>query len=92
MSTAPSLGYTIEECDITLDALVDQMKRGVITEAFACGTAATIVGIGSFLLDTGEEIPVGTGGSGPATDTLYDRLTGIQFGRYPDPLGWITKV
>ena len=29
---------------------------------------------------------------GPITSYLYDKLTGIQYGRYPDTFGWIVKV
>ena len=29
---------------------------------------------------------------GPVTQKLYDTLTGIQWGRVPDPHGWIMKL
>ena len=29
---------------------------------------------------------------GPLSQKLYDTLTGIQWGRIPDPHGWIVKV
>lgn len=89
---APTLGYKVEERIITLDELTDKIKKGSITEAFACGTAAVICGIKNFKLDNGEEIKVGSGASGPITNHLYDQLTGIQYGKYPDPFNWIVKV
>ena len=89
---APELGLEVEERKINLDTLCDQIKRGEVTEAFACGTAAVIAGISAFLLDTGEEITVGTKAPGPVSTKLYDRLTGIQYGRSPDPFGWVVKV
>lgn len=87
---APSLGYTVEERDINFDDLLKQIKAGEVTEAFACGTAAVIVGIESLLLDTGEEIKL----NAPRTETerLYKHLTDIQFGQQPDPFGWIVKI
>jgi branched-chain amino acid aminotransferase len=89
---APTLGYEVEERDITLDELRAGAKSGAITEAFACGTAAVITGIKNFLTESGEEFNVGAAAPGAVTSALYDRLTGIQYGKYPDPFGWIVKV
>ena len=50
---APTLGFEVEECDIDFGVLIQQIKKGEVTEAFACGTAAVIVGIESFLMDSG---------------------------------------
>lgn len=92
ISMAPSLGYTVEECDIPLDALLKQVKAGTVTEAFATGTAAAVAGIGSLLLESGEEVTIGSGGCGAITTNLHQRLTGIQYGAQPDPFGWVTKT
>lgn len=89
---AGSLGLEVEESKLNIDTLLDQMKKGEITESFACGTAAVIAGIKSFLLDGEEEIALSASAPGPVTSALYDRLTGIQYGRYPDSLGWVMKV
>ncbi|MBS1877001.1 MAG: branched-chain amino acid aminotransferase [Acidobacteria bacterium] len=89
---APEHGYTVEETDLNFDDLVARIGKGEITEAFACGTAAVICGIGRFKMDSGEEIVIGTGKAGPVTEELYDRLSGIQYGRYPDPFRWIVRV
>jgi branched-chain amino acid aminotransferase len=92
LKLAPTLGYEVEEADLTLDQLRDYAKKGGITEAFACGTAAVITGIKDFLLENGEEFSIGTGAPGAVTSALYDRLTGIQYGKYPDPFGWVIKI
>jgi branched-chain amino acid aminotransferase len=89
---APSLGYTVEESKLNIDDICNRIKKGEITEAFACGTAAVIAGIKNFLLDAGEEIAVGPGTPGPVMSALYDRLTGIQYGKSPDPFGWVVNV
>lgn len=92
IALAPSLGYSIEERDIPLDTLLEQVKTGTVKEAFASGTAAAVAGIGSFLLESGEEITIGSGGCGSVTAELHQNLTGIQYGQQPDPFGWTRKV
>ena len=39
-----------------------------------------------------EEVKIGDGNIGKITQKLYDTLTGIQFGKLPDPFGWITRL
>jgi branched-chain amino acid aminotransferase len=92
LKLAPSLGYETEEADIDFTTLAAQLRKGEVSEAFACGTAAVITGIESFLLDSGEKIALRDTAPGPVTAALYERLTGIQYGRYPDPFGWTVKV
>jgi branched-chain amino acid aminotransferase len=92
LQLAARLGYSVEEQDIVLEDLLAEIKSGVVTEAFACGTAAVVVGIESLLIDTGEEIQIADGGSGPLTTEIYTHLTDIQYGRSPDPFEWIVKV
>jgi branched-chain amino acid aminotransferase len=89
---APTLGFEAVEADISLEALIAQIQKGEVTEAFACGTAAVIAGIDTFLLDDGREISVGSGKCGPVTDTLYHHLIDIQYGNRPDPFGWVVSV
>jgi branched-chain amino acid aminotransferase len=35
---------------------------------------------------------VGDGAAGPVTMRLREHLLGVQFGRLPDPHGWMYKV
>jgi branched-chain amino acid aminotransferase len=92
IALAPSLGYEVEERDIPFDMLVGQLKAGAVTEAFATGTAAAVAGIGSLLLESGEEVTIGSGRCGEVTAALHARLTGIQYGKQPDPFGWASRV
>lgn len=89
---APDLGIAVEEVEITLDELSDRVRQGTITEAFACGTAATIAGIDVFQLDTGGELVLNAGAPGPITARLHRELTAIQHGMRPDRYGWVTKA
>ena len=77
----------VDERDVTVDELTDAAHTGALTEAFGTGTAAVISPIGSFVRN-GQTIPVSDGRPGPVTRMFYDTLTGIQYGRIPDPYGW----
>lgn len=89
---APELGFEAVEADISFEALVGLIQKGEVSEAFACGTAAVIAGIDTFVLEDGRKISVGSGKCGPLTDTLYHHLIDIQYGNRPDPFGWMIEV
>ncbi len=89
---APSLGLEVEERKLSLSETLAGIKEGRIQEAIACGTAAVVTGIRSFRLSSsGETISLGAA-PGPVTERLYAALTGIQFGKSSDTLGWITRI
>jgi branched-chain amino acid aminotransferase len=60
-------------------------------EAFACGTAAVVAGIGKVKY-RGGEFAIGNSGDGEVTTRLRASLTGIQRGKAADPHGWTRKV
>jgi branched-chain amino acid aminotransferase len=91
LALAPTLGYAVEEATVPIDELLADIRAGRVTEAFGTGTAAVVSPVG-VLGYKGEEIVVGGGGVGPVTQRLYDTLTGIQYGRLPDPFGWVRRV
>lgn len=92
LKLAPTLGIDVREEVIFWDKLLAQVKSGEVSEAFACGTAAVITGIESFLLENDSEVRVGDGQCGPITHRLFDALRNIQYGMAPDPFGWRVKV
>ncbi|MEG0741283.1 MAG: branched-chain amino acid aminotransferase [Clostridia bacterium] len=85
------LGYEVEEVRMDIQDVMADMKAGKITEAFGTGTAAVVSPVNKISFK-GEEICIGDGGIGVITQKLYDTLTGIQFGRIDDPMGWVVKV
>lgn len=87
-----SLGIPSREADIDLDELVDGVQSGEISEAIACGTAATVVGISELVFADGRALPVGGGTLGPVTTRLFEEIQAIQFGEVPDRFGWISPV
>lgn len=85
------LGYETEETRMEIHDVIAEIKAGRITEAFGTGTAAVVSPVNKICFK-GEEIGIGDGGIGKVTMRLYDTLTGIQFGKLDDPMGWIVKV
>ncbi len=77
----------VAERPIDIDELVAAAQNGHLTEAFGSGTAAVISPVGSFARDD-LNVTVADGGIGPVAQRLYDTLTGLQWGRLPDPFGW----
>ena len=86
-----SWGIPVEERLITAQELFDAAQEGRLEEAWGTGTAAVISPIGEMGWEDRHAV-VNGGRIGPVAQRLYDSLTGIQWGRLPDPFGWIMKV
>ncbi len=84
-------GYVVEERLITAQELFDAAREGKLEEAFGSGTAAVISPIGE-LAWKDQRILISGGQIGDLSQKLYDTLTGIQWGRDPDPYGWSVKL
>lgn len=91
LKLAKHFGYEVAEERMDVNQVLDDIKSGKITESFGSGTAAVISPVKSFAFK-GEDYQVGNGGIGPISQKLYDTLTGIQYGKLEDPMGWIVKV
>lgn len=91
LQLAKDMGLNAVERRISIDEVVDGAKSGRLKEAFGSGTAAVISPVGSFFY-RGERLTVGEGGIGEVSKTLYDTLTGIQYGRLEDRYGWTYEV
>jgi branched-chain amino acid aminotransferase len=91
LKLAEQLGFSVEERKVDIDTIMADIRSGGITEAFGSGTAAVITPVGH-LGYKGEQLMIGSGGVGSLTRELYDTLTGIQYGRLPDPFGWVKKI
>lgn len=84
-------GYEVEERLIAAEEIMDSLASGALEEAWGCGTAAVISPIGSLAFKD-RQFDVNHHEIGPCAQDLYDTLTGIQWGRRPDPYGWIVPV
>lgn len=88
---AARLGYRAGTERITIDRLRAESESGVITEMFACGTAAVVTPIGR-IRDGAAEWTVGSGVAGPVTMRLRQHLLDIQHGLADDPDGWMHPI
>ncbi len=91
LKLAPDMGIPTEEGRISVSQWRSECESGELGEVFACGTAAVITPVGR-VRSAGGEWVVGDGEPGPVTLRLRAELLGIQYGRLPDPYGWIHKI
>ena len=92
---AKDLGHTVEERLISADEWKDGVRSGEISEVFASGTAAVITPIGRVAWPDGD-LTIGDHsvdhGVGPVTQSIRSALLDLQYGRTPDPRGWLTRL
>ena len=86
-----SWGIPVTERRLAIDEVLTAAKEGRLNEAFGTGTAAVISPIGE-LNDEGEKHILNGNKIGPISQRLYDTLTGIQWGKIEDTMGWAVKV
>jgi branched-chain amino acid aminotransferase len=84
-------GMTVREEAYPFEQWKADAASGRLKEAFACGTAAVIAGIGTVKF-AGGEFMIGGGDTGPVTTRMRETLVGIQRGQRADPHGWVLVV
>ncbi len=84
-------GYEVEERRISVDELVAAAKNGTLEEVWGTGTAAVVSPVGKLRYQD-DVMQIGGGEIGELTQKLYDEITGIQWGKRPDPFGWRKEV
>lgn len=84
-------GYKVSVDRLPIADVMKAGKEGKLEEVFGTGTAAVISPVGELRYE-GEVAKINGGKTGELTQRLYDTLTGIQWGKLPDDMGWTTKV
>ncbi|CAD7026935.1 branched chain amino acid aminotransferase [Pseudorhizobium endolithicum] len=84
-------GIVVEEKQYSFEEWRADAASGRLREAFACGTAAVVAGIGTVKFKGGE-FQIGTGETGPVTTKLRQALVGIQRGQGNDQHGWLHPI
>lgn len=84
-------GLRVEERPYSFDEWQADAASGKLVEAFACGTAAVLAGIG-VVRHAGGEFKVGDGHTGHLTMQLRRYLTDLQKGKAVDERGWTHPV
>jgi len=91
IALAKDAGTNVREETYTIDQWRADAASGKLKEAFACGTAAVISPIGKVRSASGDFL-INGGVAGPVAMGLRKKLVDIQYGRAPDPHGWVRKV
>lgn len=84
-------GYTVEERLVSISEIVEAYDNGKLDEAFGTGTAAVISPVGVIAYKD-KVMTINNNKMGKITEWLYDRLTGIQYGRYENDFGWLVSI
>ena len=84
-------GYEVIEGKLAIDTVMQAGREGKLEEVFGTGTAAVISPVKE-LCWKDESVLINDGKIGSLTQKLYDKLTGIQWGKVEDSKGWITPV
>ena len=88
---AKSFGISVNERRIGIEEIFERAKSGELLEVFGSGTAAVVSPVG-VLRWNDQDVVINDEKIGELSQTLYDTLTGIQYGRIDDAFGWITEV
>ena len=88
---ARGMGIQVKEAPYSLDQWRADANSGRLREAFACGTAAVVAGIGEVITASGS-FRIGEPVTGPISQQLKARLIGIQRGTAEDSRGWLRRV
>ena len=84
-------GFKVSERLLSVDELIEAMKNGTLEEAWGCGTAAVVSPIGQLYYD-GKTYTINNNEIGDVTHALYEKLTGIQWGKIEDSYGWTMEI
>jgi branched-chain amino acid aminotransferase len=91
LSMAADFGLTPVERRISLAELREGVDSGLVSEVFACGTAAVITPVG-LLADESGDHKVSAGETGEVTAALRKNLLDVQYGRAEDTHGWLRRI
>ncbi len=91
LTLAGEMGLAVEERALTVDEILDGAASGRLAEAFGTGTAAVVSPVSQFTYRD-RTATLRDGQAGELTMKLYNTLTGIQYGKLPDPHGWVNVL
>lgn len=86
-----SWGLKTVERRISIDEIAEAHENGELKEVFGTGTAAVISPVG--LLKWGDKLmEINDNKIGAISQRLYDTMTGLQYGKIEDNMGWVVEV
>jgi branched-chain amino acid aminotransferase len=87
MSLAEKWGYKAEQRKVSVQELIDGIKSGVVTEAFAAGTAATITQIDRIGFE-GQDYTLPPIETREFSHKVLDYLNQLRYGKIADEFDW----
>ena len=84
-------GYKVSEERLPIVDIMKAGAEGKLEEVFGTGTAAVISPVGELRYEDQVAV-INDFKTGELTQRLYDTITGIQWGKLPDDMGWTVKV
>ncbi|MFZ6012767.1 MAG: branched-chain amino acid aminotransferase [Bacteroidota bacterium] len=84
-------GMKVEERKLSVQELVEALKKGRVKEAFGAGTAATIAHI-ELIGHEGKDYQLPPVEKREFANKVYHELDGIKRGTKPDPFGWMMSM
>jgi branched-chain amino acid aminotransferase len=91
LEIAQSEGFEVVEKEMLIDEIIENIKSGKCSEAFACGTAAIITPINALQESDNSQYKLQSP-EGPVAASLRKTLLDIQEGRKEGPEGWVVKI
>ncbi|MFC3354271.1 branched-chain amino acid aminotransferase [Sphingobacterium zeae] len=87
MELAEKWGYKTEQRKVSVQELIDGIKAGSVTEAFAAGTAATITDISRIGYE-GQDYNLPPVEGREFSHRVLNYLNDLRYGKVEDPYGW----
>lgn len=84
-------GWKVEERRISVKELIDGLQKGIVTEAFGAGTAATIAPI-ELIGYNDKDYYLPPVSQRKYSNQILKELDNIKRGLAPDPFNWIVKM
>lgn len=86
-----SMGYNVVERLISIDEVFAAHRKGILDDVFGTGTAAVISPVGELNWND-QVIEINDGKMTEFSKSIYNKLTGIQYGTEEDKFNWVKKI
>jgi branched-chain amino acid aminotransferase len=91
LTLARDWGMKVEERKVSIDEIIEAIRRKTLKEAFGAGTAATIAPIKTIRFD-GIDYELPAISYDLFSSRVFDTLEKYKKGHFKDKFGWIVKV
>lgn len=89
LDVARHWGYKVEERKVQVEELIEGIKAGTVTDAFAAGTAATLTQISEIGYE-GKDYTLLEPSTREFSNKVYAYFNELRYGKVEDPFNWNT--